>query len=105
MKTIDVGRDFSRVPVGRYVEDGSFTGEHFRLQLLEPAFKAGESVRVILDTTAGYGSSFLEEAFGGLVRSLKLAPAEVISRLTLDTDDPSLKEEILEYILEARLNG
>jgi STAS-like domain of unknown function (DUF4325) len=41
----------------------------FRDDFLVPALGTYDQVRVVLDGTAGYPSSFLEEAFGGLVRS------------------------------------
>lgn len=68
MKIIDISRDFSKVPAGRHKADGDFSGEVFRDELLAPALREYESVEVILDNTEGFGSSFLEEAFGGLVR-------------------------------------
>ncbi len=67
-KTIDIGLDFSKVPAGRHPEDGDFSGETFREQLLKPALEKYDRVEVVLDNTEGFGSSFLEEAFGGLVR-------------------------------------
>jgi hypothetical protein len=74
MHTIDVARQFSRLLGGRYVADGPFSGEAFREELLKPAFQravaAGSSVTVNFDDVAGIPTSFLEEAFGGLVRSL-----------------------------------
>lgn len=68
-KTIYIARDFSPAPAGRYPEDGPYNGAAFREQLLLPAMREHESVEVNLDDTGGYGSSFLEEAFGGLVRA------------------------------------
>lgn len=98
-KTINVARDFSKFPAGRRSVDGKFSGEVFRQRLLEPPFRASaDIVEVQLDGTYGYGSSFLEEAFGGLVRALRCSPQEVKSRLSLVTADPSLSEEIFEYI-------
>ena len=67
-KKIDIGPDFSDVPAGRFPSDGPYNGEQFRKEFLVPALRSGEEVIVILDNTEGYGSSFLEEAFGGLVR-------------------------------------
>src|SRR5271170_4668971 len=59
-------------PGGRYISDGPFSGEWFRNEILGPAVAAAleseDKVKVELDGTAGYGSSFLEEAFGGLIR-------------------------------------
>ena len=75
MKTeINVGRDFSPVPAGRRKEDGPFSGESFRERFLTDAIRNNVKVTVDLSGTEGYGSSFLEEAFGGLVRELGLPP-------------------------------
>ena len=72
MKEIHIGADFSETPVGRYPTDGSFNGQTFRETMLVPALKAAlesrEKVEVWIDDAEGYGSSFLEESFGGLVR-------------------------------------
>jgi len=65
---VDIGRDFSRVPAGRHVAESDFSGEAFREKILIPKLRQGGTVEVLLDNTEGYGSSFLEEAFGGLVR-------------------------------------
>lgn len=96
-RVINVAQDFSRYPAGRYVEDGPFSGAAFRDDILIPALQAGEHIHVELDGVRGYGSSFLEEAFGGLVRngfSAKL----IQQQLTLQSVDQSLVEEINEYI-------
>jgi len=54
-------------------EDGEYSGEEFRKRLLAPglqdAVRKKAYLTVVLDGTMGYGSSFLEEAFGGLVRA------------------------------------
>lgn len=71
-KTIHIAKDFTRYPGPRYAQDGPFSGEAFRdgilSDALDEAIKSGGVVNVFLDDVAGYGSSFLEEAFGGLVR-------------------------------------
>lgn len=69
-KTIDVGKDFSYFPGGRFLSDGEYSGEEFRENILVPALKDKniDKVILIMDTAAGYGSSFLEEAFGGIIR-------------------------------------
>ena len=78
------------------------SGEVFRKKLLEPALgHLGEKVRVLLDTTIGYGSSFLEEAFGGLVRKAGFESGDLLKRLELVTTDESLKLEVAEYINDA----
>jgi len=92
---LSVARDFSRFPAGRYLTDGKHSGERFRAMLL-PKLHSGP-VRVLLDGTLGYGSSFLEEAFGGLVRE-GFTVAQLHERLTLASSDASLVTEIWSYI-------
>lgn len=94
---INVAKDFSRYPAGRYKQDGPFSGEAFREDFLLPALEKNENIIIDLDGTRGYGSSFLEEAFGGLVR--KGVPPDKIKKLIgFKTSDNSIKEEILDYI-------
>ena len=69
-RSIVVARDFSRSPAGRTVDDGPNSGERFREELLWPALKNGtDDVEVDLRGALTFGSSFLDEAFGGLVRA------------------------------------
>lgn len=101
MATVNVARDFTRFPSGRYKRNGSTSGEAFRERFLEEPLGRGEEVRVELDGTIGYGSSFLEEAFGGVVRKLALPPEQVRRHLKIHSSDSSLVEEIMTYIDEA----
>lgn len=101
MKLINVARGFTRFPSGRFKRNGSTSGEAFREDFLEPPLKEGQSISVELDGTIGYGSSFLEEAFGGLVRSLKISPSDLEVKLKLVSEDPALLEEIFGYIEDA----
>ncbi|MBL0144031.1 MAG: STAS-like domain-containing protein [Betaproteobacteria bacterium] len=99
--TIVVAREFSDTPAGRYPEDGDFSGQRFRKDYLVPALKKFQIVTVDLDGMEGYGSSFLEEAFGGLVREEGFAPKELHERLKLKSlEDESVIPEIWEYIDE-----
>jgi hypothetical protein len=98
--TINVGVDYSRYPVGRYRDDGDTNGERFREDYLRPKLAAGDHVRIELDDVLGYGSSFLEEVFGGLVRSGYSAKA-LDEKVTLVSNDDSLLAEIKSYIQEA----
>ncbi len=100
MKTIDVGIAFSRYPGGRYRADGPNSGERFRDEVLAPALGVGP-VTVNLDGAVGYGSSFLEEAFGGLVRTSAFSLPVLKRNLTLASTEPSLITEIWAYIHDA----
>lgn len=101
MKIINVARDFTRFPSGRFKRNGSTSGEAFREDFMEPLLKNGENISIELDGTIGYGSSFLEEAFGGLIRSLKISSNDLNLRLNLVSEDPTLIEEISSYIEDA----
>lgn len=54
--------------MGRVRADGNSSGERFRDDFLIPALKSNDVVEILLDEAEGYGSSFLDEAFGGLIR-------------------------------------
>lgn len=103
MKTINIAKDFSPFPGGRYKTDGKFSGEGFREEFLEPNIKNNESITILLDGTRGYGSSFLEEAFGGLVRA-GFDKNQILTKLTLKSTNISLLKEIREYIDSAEKN-
>lgn len=98
--TINVGKDFSRYPVGRYLTDGEANGQKFREEFLIRNLVLGSSLIIELDDALGYGSSFLEEAFGGLVRA-GFESSNLLTSIQFITDDDSLKEEIVSYIKEA----
>tara|TARA_R110002033_G_scaffold69256_2_gene120634 strand:+ start:162 stop:512 length:351 start_codon:yes stop_codon:yes gene_type:complete len=66
---LKVVKDFHPYPAGRYPEDGPGNGTTFRELHLVPAIKRGNHLTIDLDGAPGYPSSFLEEAFGGLIRA------------------------------------
>jgi len=102
IRVISVARDFSRFPAGRHRDDGPYSGELFRDNTLCPALTQESKVIVELDGTLGYGSSFLEEAFGGLVREGKVTKEVLHRKLELRSSDDSLTMEIWSYIDNAR---
>jgi hypothetical protein len=104
VKVIVVARHFSRFPAGRFFDDGPFSGQAFREKFLVPALAAGQRFIVDLDGTAGFGSSFLEEAFGGLVRS-GIPANQVMALMDLKSSDESVIAEINDYIQNAQANG
>jgi hypothetical protein len=95
---INIQRDFSRYPAGRYRADGPYNGERFREDFLIPALNnKAKQVYIELDGVRGYNSSFLDEAFGGLVRR-GFSAEELLNRLQFNSQDQSLIEEIRGYI-------
>lgn len=100
--TINIGNDFSETPAGRYSpEHGEYTGERFRNDFLIPLLKKHGNLAVELDDTEGYPASFLEEAFGGLVRHEFFTKEELNRRLHILTNFKHYEKEILEYINDA----
>lgn len=102
LKTIFV-KDFSEFPGPRSPSIGPNSGEEFREEILIPAIKQNgvQELSVNLDGTYGYGSSFLEEAFGGLVRKkvIDRDQASLLIANLVSDEDPSLIEEIKSYML------
>lgn len=109
---IRISEQFSKYPMGRYFpKDGDFAGERFRKEFLKPALevaiKSGgsEKVEVVLDGVRTFGSSFLEEAFGGLVREENYTHAQLERVLIVSYTQPELSfyaEAIKDYISKAR---
>lgn len=99
-RTINIATDFSRYPAGRHLDDGPFSGERFRKDFLLPILKTGQRAKIKFDGARGYGSSFLEEAFGGLVRE-GFPPQKILDTFDLDCSDESIVEEVKEYIVDA----
>lgn len=103
MSKIRISKDYSRYPGGRYRRLGKYSGEEFRDDILVPALAKDDEVIVILDGTAGYGSSFLEEAFGGLIR-VGCDPSVIKSKLKPIAEEAEFETyvgEIWQYIDEA----
>lgn len=99
---ISIAKDFAKSTGGRVPAEGPFSGQEFRDTILVKELKAGNKKIIIdLDGTDGYGSSFLEEAFGGLVR-LGFDPRELQEIFEfISKDDPTYEEEIRQYINDA----
>ena len=91
---IVIADDFSPYPAGRFPEDGRFNGTTFRRDYLAPALRQGDTVEVVFDGVAGFGSSFLEEAFGGLVREEGMTKEYLDGHLVLSTTEPDLEDDI-----------
>lgn len=104
MIKIDVAT-FSRTPFGRYDRDSDFSAEKFRDTVLIPAIEnaQGEDVQVDFTRVAlGVGSSFLEEAFGGLVRK-GFDKNELIAHLSVKDRIGIYDKQVKKFIEEARI--
>lgn len=109
MRKLKIATEFSRIPGARYEHEGAFPGEDFREKHLYPeisdAIKSGEKLEIDLDGTAGLGTSFLEESFGGLIRTNKLSYNDIIKTLIfISEEEPDYIDEILAYLKDAEEN-
>ena len=101
-----VAKEFSRAPGPRYISEGPYSGESFRKEILCPrvkeAIQKGETLDVVLDGTHGFGTSFLEEAFGGLIREDELSYQDIMSVLNIISEEEDyLIDDIKQYLLDA----
>jgi hypothetical protein len=103
--TIEIARDFSRTPGPRFRSLGPYSGEEFRERLVDALSASPDgTVEVVLDGTEGYGSSFLEEAFGGLVRMGPFRADELEHRLKIVAHDrlyETYADEAYRYLKDA----
>ncbi len=97
---INIANEYTKTPGGRFEKEGQFSGEDFRKKLLQPKYeeckRRREKLIVNLDGGYGYGSSFLEEAFGGLVRNLK--DPQIVNIKIISNEEPKLLEDVRQYI-------
>ncbi|MFM0205139.1 STAS-like domain-containing protein [Paraburkholderia fungorum] len=96
---ISVAKDFSPFPAGRFINDGPHSGEALSNQIAESLDKA-DIVTIDLDGTYGLADSFLEAAFGGLVRR-GITVSELESRLNIISQNEIYAIRILKYIRDA----
>lgn len=95
---ISVARDFSPLPGLRYESQGPNSGKRFREEVLLPRFlearAANKQLRVDLDGTEGYTTSFLEESFGGLARTPGVGIEAVKQTLIVSCSQSFLVEDV-----------
>ncbi|MDG9758105.1 DUF4325 domain-containing protein [Pseudomonas sediminis] len=112
MATLNIGKEFSTYPEGRYYSDEGDSGEEFREEHLLPKLKNllnNEKLLIILDDgVEGYGSSFLTEGFAGVVKYGHMKSDELLSKIEISYSDPDFeffKDRAIQYIKEAVFNS
>ncbi|CAM3571324.1 STAS-like domain-containing protein [Halomonas sp. FME1] len=98
---IDIGLDYTDLPYGRDERDGDLNGKHFRETVLLPALKENKKVIIEMSNALGYGSSFLDEAFAGLIKHGGFTKDELFERLEFKYNKESVKRNIYKYMQEA----
>ena len=97
---VNVARDYTAYPLGRFRSAWPYSGERFREEFLESPLRRGEPVVVDLNGVRGLAPSFLEEAFGGLVTA-GISIAQLEQLLTIVCSDQARIQEIWLYIRAA----
>lgn len=91
--------DFTEYPGPRYNEQGPGSGEKFYVEKLNPIFvqcyRENKILIVNLDGTAGFASSFLDEAFGQLTYDFGATLLEEKLRIE-SLDEPEWPRMIME---------
>lgn len=112
MSKINIGVDFNDDPSGRYYTDGAGSGEEFREEVLVPELRklnAGQKIDIVIDDQVeGYGSSFLVEAFAGVIKYGYFEKKFLLDSVNIIYSDPDFafyKDKIEEYIEQAKFNS
>ena len=107
---INIAEEFSPMPFGRYRDDGEKSGEAFREDILYPricvAIEKQEILEIDLTGMCGLAASFLEEAFGGLVREKGLDSDDILRTIKFLPEKSYFDlyiELTKEYIKEAKV--
>ena len=103
---IRIASDFSKCPGPRNRHEGDHSAQEFLEDILLPRFREAVAnkvrLRVVLDGTSGYATSFLEGSFGELQRRVKDEGLRIMDVLDMVYDEePYLLVEIKEYIEDA----
>jgi len=105
IKVVKVVKDFHEKPYGRYKSDGPgceyTSGETFRVDILAPALREHEAVIVDLTGYNRYGRSFLDEAFGGLIREEGFTSSDLEKKLTYKHDLVGRIIDVIDERIEA----
>ena len=104
---VSVARDYSERPGGRFEWEGPNSGEKFREDVLVGRYREARDrdlpLIVDLDGTSGYASSFLEEAFGGMIRKRYAVKEDLLRRLTIMSGaQPKWIQRVERYISQAK---
>ena len=104
--TLKISTEFSDTPGPRYKSEGAHSGEEFRTNILSrmvrDAIQSGDTLVIDLDGVQGYGTSFLEESFGGLIRDDKLDYNDIVRHIEIiSNEEPYLKDDIEGYLKDA----
>ncbi|AKM48904.1 DUF4325 domain-containing protein [Edwardsiella anguillarum] len=104
LKKISIVNEFSKSPYGRYPSDGKWNGQVFRQEILVPALNSHDKVIVDLTGYNRYGRSFIDEAFGGLIREENFTKSDLDKKLEYYHNDLKSFELLITERIEKAAN-
>ncbi|WP_170833964.1 STAS-like domain-containing protein [Pseudomonas argentinensis] len=93
--------EYTDTPIGRNSLDGPKNGADYRDNFIIPALIDYQTIKLDFSETIGTTPSFLEEIFGGIIRSKVLSPTELRRRVIVISKYESVKRNVKKYIDEA----
>ncbi|WP_303852932.1 STAS-like domain-containing protein [Bartonella apis] len=91
---INLANDFSRYPAGRFSDDGSHNGSKFRDEILWPrlenVIRKNDTLTINIDDVRSLGSSFIDEAFVGLLRKHNITKEILLKYLDVKCTQPDI---------------
>ncbi len=100
-----IAKEFGKTPSARIEEEGKLSGRELRnilIPMIRQSLSDGQRFTIDMDGTAGYGTSFLEEVFGGLIRIAGFSLHDLEMCLIIKSnEDPDLVDEVWEDIRDA----
>lgn len=99
--------DWTRTPGPRYGGWGEYSGEQYRKDVVAPAFREclsrNKTLTVDLEGPRGYGPSWLDEAFAGLINKEGFNKKDVLRLLELESPTrPWFIEDAMRLIHKAQ---
>ncbi|WP_050562575.1 STAS-like domain-containing protein [Pseudomonas sp. GM50] len=94
-------KDECPFPCGRFREDGPGNAQAFREDVLQPALATENLVTLDFSDLPGWGSSWLSEVVGGLLRDGTISKNDLITRLNVVATTDTEKAEVMMFIKEA----
>ena len=94
METLKISTDYSEFPGGRYSEDGLGNATDFREKYLIPMLEKNRPFMIDLNGVVSYPVSFIDEAFGGLVRMKRYTSEQLMKLIKFHSTDENLLETV-----------
>lgn len=101
-----IAKEYTDCPGGRFIENGPYSGEDFRENVLKRLIrecKPEEKINLVFDGAYGYPVSFLDEAFRVLAK--EIGKNEILMLFNFESnDDPRLVDEIKSLIDDVKFD-